>query len=216
MAEKKFSLDQYKAKRDFGKTPEPAPETVDSGVEVAVEGPFVIHRHEARNLHYDLRLGMEGVLKSWAVPKGFSWVPEDKHLAVRTEDHPWEYLEFDGTIPKGQYGAGSMTIWDTGTFRMVKGADGLTGIDDGKLEFELLGGRVRGQWHMVRLAKSTKDWLLFKYKDRYAREEGEPVFPLDLSRVKPSAFPRTPKVMLPGDERAPFSDPAWAFELEFS
>jgi len=104
-----LSIDDYKQKRNFGATPEPLPERVR-----ARTGPpvFVIHRHEARRLHYDLRLEMDGVLKSWAVPKGFSHDPDDKHLAVRTEDHPIEYEDFDGVIPMGQYGAGTMTIWD--------------------------------------------------------------------------------------------------------
>ncbi|HMB68291.1 MAG TPA: non-homologous end-joining DNA ligase [bacterium] len=213
MAEKDFSLDKYRSKRDFAKTPEPAPaEPLAAEAELR---DFVIHRHEARNLHYDLRLEMEGVLKSWAVPKGLSWVPADKHLAVRTEDHPIEYLTFDGVIPKGQYGAGAMTIWDRGTYRVTEG-DGLDGLDDGKLEIELRGGRVRGQWHMVRLAKSDKDWLLFKYRDRYAREEGEPVFPLDLSREKPAKIPRSVKTMRPAQTADPFSDAAWVFELKFA
>jgi bifunctional non-homologous end joining protein LigD len=215
MKEQEFSLDKYRAKRDFAKTPEPSPQPVGSPGGEVTEGPFVVHRHEARNLHYDLRLEMEGVLKSWAVPKGFSWVPEDKHLAVRTEDHPVEYLEFDGVIPKGQYGAGTMTIWDRGTYRVVKEGCGPAALRGGKLEIELFGGRLRGQWHMVRLAKSDRDWLLFKYRDRYAREKGEAEFPLDLSRTAPSRAPRAPKAMLPGGDRPPFNDAAWLFELRF-
>ena len=100
------SLDDYRKKRDFQRTSEPAPEvpaTDDASV-------FVVHRHEARRLHYDLRLQMGGVLVSWAVPKGFSYEPADKHLAVRTEDHPMKYESFEGMIPKGEYGAGTMTI----------------------------------------------------------------------------------------------------------
>ncbi|MGQ0721247.1 MAG: non-homologous end-joining DNA ligase [Candidatus Eiseniibacteriota bacterium] len=217
MTEKDWSLETYRAKRDFRKTPEPAPSRPKAPAPArATEGPFVIHRHEARNLHYDLRLEMEGVLKSWAVPKGFSWVPEHKHLAVRTEDHPIEYLEFDGVIPKGQYGAGTMTIWDRGIFRIMGEGDGLEGLESGKLEVELSGGRLRGQWHMIRLAKSDKDWLLFKYRDRYARAEGEAEFPLDLSRAAPSTLPARAKAMRPAATREPFSDATWAFELDFA
>jgi bifunctional non-homologous end joining protein LigD len=99
MAKKREPLGEYQAKRDFGRTPEPPPATVSGAAEETREGAFVIHRHEARNLHYDLRLEMEGVLTSWAVPKGFSYVSANKHLAVQTEDHPIEYLHFDGVIP---------------------------------------------------------------------------------------------------------------------
>jgi len=207
-----FSIEKYRAKRDFAQTPEPAPgEAPGRGGAV-----FVIHRHEARNLHYDLRLEMEGVLKSFAVPKGFSWVPADKHLAVRTEDHPLEYVDFDGVIPKGQYGAGTMTIWDRGTYRVVGEGDGVRGLEEGKLEVELFGGRLRGEWHLVRLAKSEKDWLLFKTRDRYARGKDDAEFPLDLSRTERAPLPRAPKAMRAGEVGEPFSDPEWVFELEFS
>src|SRR5262245_23131408 len=114
---RKDPLADYKKKRDFGKTPEPPPAPVEAEDSSAPTGQFVIHRHEARALHYDLRLEMDGVLKCFAVPRGFSWDPKDKHLAVHTEDHPFEYIEFDGVIPKGQYGAGTMVIWDRGTYR---------------------------------------------------------------------------------------------------
>lgn len=212
MSKSDFSIEKYRTKRDFAHTPEPAPGDAPSPGGAA----FVVHRHEARNLHYDFRLEMEGVLKSFAVPKGFSWNPADKHLAVRTEDHPLEYLDFDGVIPKGQYGAGTMTIWDRGTYRVRGEGDGVRGLEEGKLEVELSGGRLRGEWHLVRLAKSEKDWLLFKTRDRYARGEGDPEFPLDLSRAKRKAMPRAPRMMRAGEETEPFSDPAWVFELEFA
>src|SRR5687768_12090826 len=111
------SLDDYRKKRDFGKTPEPAPAARGDG---RPGNAFVVHRHEARNLHYDLRLESGGALLSWAVPKGFSYDPSDKRLAVRTEDHPLENEHFHGRIPKGEYGAGTMTIWDRGTYDVVK------------------------------------------------------------------------------------------------
>ena len=105
---------------------------------------FVVHRHDARNLHYDLRLEMEGVLRSWAVPKGFSYDPKDKHLAVRTEDHPLEYEHFDGVIPKGQYGAGSMTIWDRGTYETVVEPDPPAAVRSGEVKLVLYGRKLRG------------------------------------------------------------------------
>jgi bifunctional non-homologous end joining protein LigD len=209
------SIEAYRRKRDFGKTPEPAPESAPG--RPPTPGPvFVVHRHEARRLHYDLRLEMEGVLKSFAVPKGFSYVPADKHLAVRTEDHPLEYDHFEGVIPKGEYGAGTMTIYDRGTYRLVKADDGVRALEEGKLEFVLYGGRLRGQWHLVKTARGEKDWLLFKFRDRYARGENDPVFPLDLSREPRTAMPKRPRAMRPKESVDPFSDAAWIFELKFS
>ena len=107
------TLDDYGKKRDFARTPEPRGRREPSR---PGEPVFVVHRHEARRLHYDLRLEMDGVLRSWAVPKGFSYEPKDKHLAVRTEDHPMKYESFEGVIPKGEYGAGTMLIWDKGHY----------------------------------------------------------------------------------------------------
>ncbi len=159
---------------------------------------------------------MEGVLKSFAIPKGFSFVPGDKHLAVRTEDHPLEYIEFEGVIPKGQYGAGTMTLWDRGSYELRGDADGLEGLEKGKLEVILRGGRLRGEWHLVKTAKGENDWLLFKSRDRYSRAESEAPFPLDLSRSRPSPFPKRFRAMLATEAPAAFSDPDWVFELCFS
>lgn len=210
-------LESYRRKRDFAKSPEPA-----AGAARAARGKarepepiFVVHRHEARQLHYDLRLEMEGVLKSFAVPKGFSWTPEDKHLAVQTEDHPIEYEDFDGVIPKGLYGAGTMTIWDRGTYRLTHGKDPVEELAAGELKLELKGGRLRGGWHMVR-TRGERDWLLFKHKDRYAREKGDPELALDFSRVPPAGGPAALPPMTPGDTRTPFSAPGWLFELDFA
>src|SRR5262245_35066326 len=115
-------LDDYRQKRDFARTPEPPPQ-LDAAAAGQRATVFVVHRHEARNLHYDLRLETTGVLRSWAVPRGFSYDPADKRLAVATEDHPIEYEHFEGRIPKGEYGAGTMTIWDHGTYSVVKAPD---------------------------------------------------------------------------------------------
>ena len=109
-------LDAYRAKRDFGKTPEPGP---DDGTEAQADAPrFVVQEHHARRLHWDLRLEHDGALASWAVPRGIPMDPKTNHLAVRTEDHPLSYLEFHGEIPKGEYGAGTRKIWDQGTFEV--------------------------------------------------------------------------------------------------
>ena len=203
----------YRAKRDFGKTPEPPPTAVGQSPSAAV---FVVHRHEARRLHYDLRIEMGGVLKCWAVPKGFSFVPADKRLAVHTEDHPLEYKHFDGVIPKGQYGAGTMSIWDRGTFELSDGADGLAALADGKLELRLFGSRLRGEWHMVKMKKEQRNWLLFKARDQYAREKDEATFGLDLSSARRKSMPRRIQRMLPGSARRPFAHPDWLFELKFN
>ncbi len=204
-------LAEYRRKRDFGRTPEPSGEPAP-GAE-GQGAAFVIHRHEARNLHYDLRLEMDGVLKSWAVPRGFSWVPADKHLAVQTEDHPIEYLEFDGVIPKGEYGAGTMVIWDRGTYFETRG-DPRDGLAEGELKIVFDGARLRGEWHVVK-TRGEKDWLLFKSRDRYAREEGQPLFPIDLTRRERSSAGAAPRAMRAGADAEPFADPDWLFELDF-
>lgn len=141
------SIEAYKQKRDFARTPEPSPEP--SGGEPA-SAVFVVHRHEARRLHYDLRLEMDGVLKSWAVPRGFSYDPTVKRLAVRTEDHPLAYEYFEGVIPKGEYGGGTMTVWDRGRYELVKEGDGVAAVEAGKLEIRMRGRKLRGEWHLVR------------------------------------------------------------------
>lgn len=208
-----YGIDDYRRKRDFSKTPEPEP-----GIYVPKEGDpsFVIHRHDARRLHWDLRLEMEGVLKSWAVPKGFSWNPEDKHLAVRTEDHPMEYLTWSGEIPKGEYGAGTLQVWDSGTYRILN-ADGEDGVQSGKLEVYLMGRRTRGEWHMVRIKPQGDEdpWLMFKARDKFAREEGADEFGPMLLEAKAAKFPKSRKPMTTGVERDPFSDPEWLFEMRF-
>lgn len=203
----------YRAKRDFSQTPEPRPGRRRKRGSAPV---FVVHRHEARRLHYDLRIEMDGVLKSWAVPKGFSFVPADKRLAVRTEDHPLEYEHFDGVIPAGQYGAGTMAIWDRGHFELINGPDGLAALDEGKLELRLFGGRLRGDWHMVKMKKEQRQWLLFKARDRYAREKDESTFGLDLTRVPRQNMPQRVQRMQAEGARRPFAHPDWLFELRLA
>jgi DNA ligase D-like protein (predicted ligase)/DNA ligase D-like protein (predicted 3'-phosphoesterase) len=146
-------LDEYLSKRDFSVTPEPK-----SGETLGKNKIFVVQEHSARRLHYDLRLERQGVLKSWAVPKGIPQKTGDKRLAVQTEDHPLEYQKFEGTIPKGQYGAGIVRIWDKGSYEPKV-------WEDDKIEFTLNGEKLHGLYALVRLKKaSEKDWLLMKVR----------------------------------------------------
>jgi len=126
---------------------------------------FVVHEHRARHLHYDLRLEIGGVLKSWAVPKGPSMNPEDKRLAVMVDDHDLEYADFEGTIPEGQYGAGKVIIWDKGEFNLLKGS-----LSSGNIEFELKGKKLKGRFVLIRMKKGDNNWLLIKMKDAFSRK----------------------------------------------
>ena len=150
-------LDTYRAKRDPAKTPEP----FGGGSESTDGAPlaFVVQQHAARRLHWDLRLEWGGVLLSWAVPQGPSRDPADKRLAVQTEDHPLDYAEFEGLIPKGEYGGGAMIVWDRG--RWVPLLDPDEGFVNGKQLFELHGFKLRGVWTLVRIKKDPKSWLLW-------------------------------------------------------
>jgi bifunctional non-homologous end joining protein LigD len=130
-------------------------------------GIFVVHEHHASRLHYDFRLEIDGVLKSWAIPKGPSMNPADKRLAVMVPDHPLAYASFQGTIPEGMYGAGEVVIWDEGTYRRIEGD-----LADGKLVFELRGRRLKGRFALVRM-KGRDDWLLIKGRDLYAVDDWE-------------------------------------------
>jgi bifunctional non-homologous end joining protein LigD len=164
-------LAAYREKRDFSRTAEPKPKLVKSK-----GSQFVVQKHDARRLHFDLRLELDGVLKSWAVTRGPSLVPGEKRLAVQTEDHPMEYLDWEGVIPKGEYGGGTMIVWDRGTWKPE--ADPHRGLAKGHLDFSLDGSRLKGHWHLVRINRKPgekKDpWLLIKSKDEYAREADEP------------------------------------------
>src|SRR5215468_6546223 len=165
MVKSPSNLDLYRKKRDPGRTPEPF------GVGRAASGSrFVIQKHGARRLHYDLRLEMDGVLKSWAVPKGPSVRAHEKRLAVHVEDHPLEYGSFEGIIPEGNYGAGPSIVWDVGRFELVKPEPARQQIERGKLEFELFGFKLRGRWTLARMSGKGKDWLLLKKADAYASE----------------------------------------------
>ena len=150
-----MGLDDYIKKRNFSQTPEP--KAVIKKNQGALQ--FVVQRHQARRLHYDLRLEMEGVLKSWAVPKGPSLNPKDKRLAVHTEDHPMDYLTFHGVIPKGNYGAGKMTIWDQGTYQAAPGYKGglLEQLEKGDLKLVFFGKKLKGTFALVHTQRGDKD-----------------------------------------------------------
>jgi bifunctional non-homologous end joining protein LigD len=164
-----MGLKEYAAKREFERTPEPKPGLRPGGDRLM----FVVHKHAARALHYDLRLELEGVLKSWAVPRGPSLDPSLKRLAVMVEDHPLDYKDFEGVIPEGSYGAGSVIIWDRGFYRHPSARDEnenekllLDGLRKGDLKFVLEGEKLHGEFALVRMRKDAKSWLLLKKKDR--------------------------------------------------
>ncbi|MCV3736896.1 DNA ligase D [Rhizobium sp. TRM96647] len=166
-----MALETYRRKRNFDKTFEPR-----GGRTKAGGAGFVIQKHDARRLHYDFRLEMDGVLKSWAVTRGPSLVPGEKRLAVHVEDHPLEYGGFEGTIPKGEYGGGTVIVWDRGTWEPLE--DPHRGYAKGHLEFALHGEKLHGLWHLVRMegkpGERRENWLLIKGEDDDARNEGDP------------------------------------------
>ena len=225
-------LEKYRAKRTADSTPEPA-----GVVSPELGGLFVVHQHAARNLHWDLRLELDGVLLSFAVPKGPSPDPADKRLAVQTEDHPIEYADFEGVIPAGNYGAGSMIVWDKG--KWIPHGDTREGLAKGKLLFELKGYKLKGMWTLVKLKKGEKEWLLIKERDGYVEKGG--TFPpesvlsgLSVEHLRDSAEVVTSvtaelerrklrkadlrgddiKLMLCENGDQPFSKAGWVFELK--
>jgi bifunctional non-homologous end joining protein LigD len=168
---KKPALEEYERKRDFSVTDEPKGRARKSASRLA----FVIQKHAASSLHYDLRLELDGVMKSWAVPKGPSLDPAVKRLAIEVEDHPVDYNSFEGTIPGGEYGGGTVMIWDRGTYEYggdsTSGTAGLRrGLEKGTLEFTLSGKRLDGTWVLIRTRRQGKaqQWLLVKQRDRHA------------------------------------------------
>jgi bifunctional non-homologous end joining protein LigD len=161
------NLAAYRAKRSTDRTPEP----FGGEVSASPGNLFVIHKHAARQLHFDLRLEMDGVLRSWAVPKGPSYDMNDKRLAVKVEDHPLEYGDFEGVIPAGNYGAGGVIVWDRGEWVALE--DWREGLEKGKLLFELKGYKLHGKWTLVKIKKSDKDWLLIKERDQYVQSPGD-------------------------------------------
>jgi len=236
-------LNEYRKKRHFEKTPEPAGKVRGSGDRV-----FVVQKHAATRLHYDLRLEVDGVLKSWAVPKGPSMNPGDKRLAVQVEDHPFEYRKFEGSIPKGQYGGGEVIIWDEGTYAPEGNMSARDQLARGELKFQLHGEKLRGSFVLVRLRKpgTKNEWLLIKHRDSFAddkwdaEQHAESVVSgrtlEDIAEGRPASRERrvvdasempgaveAPMPKMPGGVRAtlaelrekPFSDPNWIFEIKW-
>ena len=168
-----MSLKEYERKRDFTRTPEPKPgKTCKSESQT---GRYFIQRHNATRLHYDFRLEIDGTLKSWAIPKGPSLDPTVKHLAAMVEDHPLDYGDFEGNIPKGEYGGGSVMLWDRGTFELIPdanaGATAAEQIARGDLKFRLHGEKLSGTWALVHMKNRGKgnEWLIIKKKDETAQ-----------------------------------------------
>ncbi|HET9098378.1 MAG TPA: DNA ligase D [Candidatus Saccharimonadales bacterium] len=228
-----MALTDYKKKRNFGKTREPA-----GKVQKRQGGNlrFVVQKHHASRLHYDFRLEMEGVLKSWAVPKGPSLNPQDKRLAVMVEDHPLSYRTFEGTIAKGNYGAGEVIVWDEGTYSPVEETDDpekilLEQLKAGHLDFTMAGKKLKGRFALIRSAKMEKDgWLLIKKRDEQAstadiRLDSSSVRSdrilevaketLDITGLKKSSIPKQVKPMLATLVKEAFDDEDWLFEIKW-
>lgn len=169
-----MALKDYNSKRKFDETTEPKGTTKKSEDKLI----FVVQRHAASRLHYDFRLEMEGVLKSWAVPKGPSLNPDDKRLAMMVEDHPYDYKDFEGNIPEGNYGAGQVEVWDSGTYEPINDKSRLSDekellkeLKDGSLKFVLHGKKLKGEFALVKMKNAENNaWLLIKHKDKFAKE----------------------------------------------
>jgi len=229
-------LEAYRAKRSASATPEPFGDT-GAPPPAGTGRRFVVQMHAARRLHYDFRLEWNGVLLSWAVPRGPSPNPQDKRLAVHTEDHPLDYADFEGFIPDGSYGAGAVIVWDRGTWIPLADLD--EGMEKGKLLFELRGYKLRGTWTLVR---TKEDWLLIKERDAFASEESTEDYPPDsiysgltvqelkegvdrgapvrerleeLGAPKATVDAGTTKAMLATSEDRPFTREGWVFEIKY-
>ena len=167
------NLEPYREKRQFTRTPEPYGEEEAPSAKPI----FVVQKHDASHLHYDFRLEISGVLKSWAVPKGPSADSKVKRLAMPTEDHPFDYAGFEGNIPEGNYGAGTVMVWDTGTYSNLREAKPAGGgqatmdkaVTEGKIEVRLDGKKLKGNYALIRTGLQGKGWLLFKMKDEFDR-----------------------------------------------
>src|SRR5438552_1880595 len=228
------SLSRYRAKRAFDQTPEPGGLVPKPAPKPG--GLLIVHMHDATRLHWDLRLEMDGVLRSWAVPKGPSPNPADKRLAVKVEDHPLEYGDFEGIIPEGNYGAGTVIVWDRGVWVPLE--DVREGFEKGKLLFELRGYKRRGRWTLIKLKKTEKEWLLIKERDQYvstepysnesvlsgltndelqnAKERAEPI-KKELEKLgapKRNLRVEDTELMLAETRDEPFSKAGWLFEVK--
>jgi bifunctional non-homologous end joining protein LigD len=234
-------LEEYRKKRRFDRTPEPAGKESEAGG----EGVFVVQKHSARRLHYDFRLAVNGTLKSWAVPKGPSLNSADKRLAVETEDHPLEYGGFEGKIPEGSYGAGTVMVWDRGTFAPEGNLDAAQQLKKGEIKFNLNGEKLRGSFVLVKLKRSEKgnEWLMIKHKDAAEdpnwnvdehdgsvltgraldeikeelppKRNPSPLRPDELQDARKASMPSRLEPMLATLADHPFSDPNWLFEIKW-
>ena len=170
-----MTLDEYKSKRNFKNTPEPSRFSKDRSTKLSDRGTlrFVIQKHDASKLHYDFRLETrDGVLLSWAVPKGPSLDPKQKRLAVETEDHPLDYIDFEGIIPEGNYGAGTVIVWDIGSYNTQR--DIRQQFRDGKISFTLNGNKLNGSFVLIKIRQRHKQWLLIKSDDdSFATDQGD-------------------------------------------
>src|SRR5579859_3170218 len=228
------ALGTYRAKRAFDRTPEPGGLVPKAGPKQG--GLLIVHMHDATRLHWDLRLEMDGVLKSWAVPKGPSANPADKRLAVKVEDHPLEYGDFEGVIPEGNYGAGTVIVWDRGIWEPLE--EPHEGLEKGKLLFNLKGYKLHGRWTLIKLKKTEKEWLLIKERDEYvstepysnesvlsglsndelsdAKHRAEPIKKEleKLGAVKRALRTEDTELMLAETREQPFSKEGWVFEVK--
>ena len=162
-----MELEEYRRKRDFRRTPEPG-----GSQRVKSKQYFVVQKHQASRLHYDFRLQVAGVLKSWAIPKGPSIDPSDKRLAIQVEDHPVEYKDFEGVIPSGEYGGGTVMIWDCGSYELLEKKDPQKSIQEGGIRFRLHGKKLKGGFALIKTEyqKNRNAWLLIKENDTFARK----------------------------------------------
>jgi bifunctional non-homologous end joining protein LigD len=234
------ALKEYRAKRKLDKTPEPAGGSASPG-----QLRFVVQKHAASHLHYDFRVEMGGVLKSWAVPKGPSLNPEDKRLAMLVEDHPMDYRNFEGIIPKGNYGAGTVMVWDAGTITDIEASpDRQTaernlkaGFHKGDLKFSLNGQKLKGTFVLAKMHDDDNAWLLIKKHDQYANKKDvtkqdrsslaiahsrrsrnrlKPWLPgIDIADAPKAAQPRTVAPMLATLAEKPFDNPDWIYEIKW-
>ena len=234
-------LEEYRRKRRFDQTPEPS----GKDAQATFESTFVVQKHAARRLHYDFRLAINGTLKSWAVPKGPSLSSADKRLAVQTEDHPLEYGGFEGRIPEGSYGAGTVMVWDRGTFTVEGTLDARKQLEREEIKFNLNGQKLRGSFVLVKLRHSEKgnEWLMMKHKDaaedsawnieehdgsvltgrtlEEIKEElppkckASPIRAAELQGARKCSMPSRVEPMLATLTDRPFSDPNWLFEIKW-
>jgi bifunctional non-homologous end joining protein LigD len=218
-----MALKEYKKKRSFTNTPEPKGGQPDSK-----PLQFVVQKHAASHLHYDFRLEMGGVLKSWAVPKGPSLNPADKRLAMQVEDHPFGYKDFEGVIPAGNYGAGTVIIWDKGTYEPLELKNGTKaaqekalrkGLKEGSLKFRLNGKKLKGEFALVKIkGKDDNSWLLIKHRDRYATDKPTIVPGAGISLPAPirkTPMPKNLSPMLATLVDKPFDDAGWSYEIKW-